>query len=202
MTEPGLRERKREATAQALAQAAFELAREHGVDGFVIDDVARRAGYSRRTFANHFSCKEEAIAMVAFRGVSEATIALGDLAADVPLLDALHEVLKAQLTTEAFVQMRELVALSGRYPSLEPYVFALQHRMRHSAQETLRIAARDRHPGIYAPLLFGAVYGAITAALEGALDVHVPDGASTAQPGSIDYEEFLELAFDYLRSGF
>ena len=70
------------------------------------------------------------------------------------------------------------------------------------AQETLRTAARDRHPGIYAPLLFGAVYGAISAALEGALDVHVPDGASTAQPGSIDYEEFLELAFDYLRSGF
>ena len=36
---------------------------------------------------------EEAIAMVAFRGVSEATIALGDLAADLPLLDALHEVI-------------------------------------------------------------------------------------------------------------
>ena len=95
-----------------------------------------------------------------------------------------------------------LASLRLQGPTGKLVLHTEQNRMRHSAQETLRIAARDRHPGIYAPLLFGAVYGAITAALEGALDVHVPDGASTAQPGSIDYEEFLELAFDYLRSGF
>ena len=65
MTTDSLREKKRRATAHALAQAAFDLALERGVDGFTIDEVATRAGYSRRTFANHYAGKEEAIAAVA-----------------------------------------------------------------------------------------------------------------------------------------
>ena len=47
----GLRDVKREATARALAQAAFDLAVERGLDGFTTDDIVSRAGYSRRTFA-------------------------------------------------------------------------------------------------------------------------------------------------------
>ncbi len=43
VTETGLREAKRNATAHSLAQAAFDLARECGLDGFTIDDVAARA---------------------------------------------------------------------------------------------------------------------------------------------------------------
>ncbi len=54
-----LRETKRRTTARALAQAAFDLAVERGVDSFTIDEVAARAGYSRRTFANHYAGKEE-----------------------------------------------------------------------------------------------------------------------------------------------
>ena len=38
------------------------LAVERGMDGFIVDDVVQQAGYSRRTFANYFSCKEEAVA--------------------------------------------------------------------------------------------------------------------------------------------
>lgn len=61
----GLREKKNLAVAHGLAQATFDLAVERGVDGFTIDDVAGRAGYARRTFANHYSCKEEAITALA-----------------------------------------------------------------------------------------------------------------------------------------
>jgi len=51
------------------------------------------------------------------------------------------------------------------------------------------------------PLLFGAVYGAVTAALEGTLDVRL-DGDSDAAPGAMDYTSFLDITFDYLRTGF
>ena len=81
-----MRDLKREATAQALAEAAFELTRERGLFGFVTADVVERAGYSRRTFANHFSCKEEAVAAVAFGGVDDASAILADLPDDLPLL--------------------------------------------------------------------------------------------------------------------
>jgi AcrR family transcriptional regulator len=195
-----LRERKREATAQALAQAAFELTRERGLSGFVTADVAERAGYSRRTFANHFSCKEEAVASVAFSGVEDASAILTALPADLPLLEALVALMRAQLATDTLVRMRELMAMARQYPSLEPYVLGVQQRMRHTAQELLGSVAGDRYPAVYVPLLFGAVYGAVMAALEGTLEVRL-DGESDVSPASMDYDSFLDITFDYLRRG-
>jgi AcrR family transcriptional regulator len=195
-----LRERKREATAQALAQAAFELTRERGLSGFVTADVAERAGYSRRTFANHFSCKEEAVASVAFSGVEDASAILTALPADLPLLEALVALMRAQLATDTLVRMRELMAMARQYPSLEPYVLGVQQRMPHTAQELLGSVAGDRYPAVYVPLLFGAVYGAVMAALEGTLEVRL-DGESDVSPASMDYDSFLDITFDYLRRG-
>ena len=196
----GLRDLKREATAQALAQAAFDLTRERGLYGFVTADVVERAAYSRRTFANHFSCKEEAVASVAFAGVDDASAILTALPADLPLLDALQVVMKEQFTTDTLVRMRELMAMARQYPTLEPYVLGVQQRMRNTAQELLGSVARDRYPAIYVPLLIGAVYGAVMAALEGTLDVHL-HGESDVTPASMDYSSFLDITFDYLRHG-
>ena len=197
----GLRDLKREATAEALAQAAFELTRERGLSGFVTADVVERAGYSRRTFANHFSCKEEAVASVAFGGVEDASAILTGLPADLSLLDALLAVMRTQFTADALVRMRELMAMARQYPTLEPYVLGVQQRMRHTAQDLLASVAGDRYPTVYVPLLFGAVYGAVMAALEGTLDVHL-GGESDLSSTSMDYSSFLDITFDYLRHGF
>ena len=196
----GLRDLKREATGQALAEAAFELTRERGLSGFVTADVVERAGYSRRTFANHFSCKEEAVASVAFGGVDDASAILVGLPADLPLLDALLAVMRAQFTEDTLVKMRELMAMAQQYPTLEPHVLRVQQRMRHTAQEVFGSVAGDRYPAIYVPLLFGAVYGAVMAALEGTLDVRF-GGESDLSSASMDYNSFLDITFDYLRRG-
>src|SRR5689334_20807034 len=102
MNKPSLRDIKREATAQALAKAAFVLARERGMDGFVVEDVVQQAGYSRRTFANHFSCKEEAVAMAAitFHTMEDAEIVLAGLPDDISPIDALYRLLQTQFTVE------------------------------------------------------------------------------------------------------
>jgi AcrR family transcriptional regulator len=60
-TEQGLRERKKEATRQALYEAALRLALEFGPDRITVDAIADRAGVSRRTFSNYFANKEEAL---------------------------------------------------------------------------------------------------------------------------------------------
>src|SRR5690606_18481887 len=100
MDKISLRAVKREATAQALSEAAFQLAREHGLDGFVVDDVAQRAGVSRRTFANYYACKEEAVAMavMAHHDVDEAQALLDAVPEDAGPLDVLRQLLKAQFT--------------------------------------------------------------------------------------------------------
>jgi AcrR family transcriptional regulator len=57
----GLRERKKEATREALHEAALRLAVQRGPDRVTIDDIADAASVSRRTFSNYFGSKDEAL---------------------------------------------------------------------------------------------------------------------------------------------
>lgn len=201
MTRAGLRERKREATAHALAEAAFDLAMTRGLDGFVIDDVAERAGYSRRTFANHYSCKEAAVASVAYASMEAATGALEDVSDAVPLLEATQTVLRLQLTTAALSRMREVMSLARAYPSLEPHVHHVQHRMRLEAEQRMLAVAAGRYPTLYVSLLCGAVYGMVSAALEGLVDVRLP-GDLPRRPSAMEFDDYLNDVFKHLRTGF
>ena len=201
MTRAGLRERKREATAHALAEAAFDLAMTRGLDGFVIDDVTERAGYSRRTFANHYSCKEAAVASVAYASMEAATGALDDVSDAVPLLEATQTVLRLQLTTAALSRMREVMSLARAYPSLEPHVHHVQHRMRLEAEQRMLAVAAGRYPTLYVSLLCGAVYGMVSAALEGLVDVRLP-GDLPRRPSAMEFDDYLNDVFKHLRTGF
>ena len=57
----GLRERKKEATRQALHEAAVRIASEHGLVRLTVEAIADAAVVSRRTFSNYFPNKEEAL---------------------------------------------------------------------------------------------------------------------------------------------
>jgi AcrR family transcriptional regulator len=57
----GLRERKREQTRHALADAALALFAERGYDATTIADIAERAGVSPRTFFTHHPSKEHVL---------------------------------------------------------------------------------------------------------------------------------------------
>lgn len=59
--QPGLRERKRLATRRAILLAAITVVRERGLEAATVDEIARIADVSPRTFFNYFSSKEEAI---------------------------------------------------------------------------------------------------------------------------------------------
>jgi AcrR family transcriptional regulator len=59
--ELGLRERKRRATKLSIQRAALQVVRERGLDGATVDEIARIADVSPRTFFNYFPTKEDAI---------------------------------------------------------------------------------------------------------------------------------------------
>ena len=58
---PSRRERKKQATRQALHEAAFTLAEERGLTGTTVEAIAERADVAPRTFFNYFTCKEDAV---------------------------------------------------------------------------------------------------------------------------------------------
>ncbi|MGN7453515.1 TetR/AcrR family transcriptional regulator [Paenibacillus pasadenensis] len=200
-----LRDLKKEATAHALAKAAFELALEKGLDGFVVEDVVQRAGYSRRTFANYFSCKEEAVAMIAmtFDGnVDEDQELHIDLAERLSPLDVLHRWLQARFTADLLGKVRELFTLSRRHPTLEPFILSVLKRLQAGAEEELRRYSADGRDIVYTHLLAGAVFGAVLPILDGTLKVRLPGDPEDRAPDAIPFEQHLETTFGYLKSGF
>lgn len=195
---------KKEATAHALADAAFELALERGLDGFVVDDIVQRAGYSRRTFANHFSCKEEAVAttVVTFKNVHEVEDLIASMPENTSPLDILYHLMKMQISAQFLWKMRELVSLSKRNPTLEPYILSLFLRLQISVQETLSNLSHGRYPEGYTHLLAGAVYGAVLPLLDGSFNVLLPGQSVAESPGAMTFDQYLDTMFGYLRNGF
>ncbi|WP_243726682.1 TetR/AcrR family transcriptional regulator [Actinocrispum wychmicini] len=91
----GLRERKKQATREALSMAALRLAIAHGIENVLVEDIAAAVDVSPRTFNNYFSSKYEAIW---WRELNRAMV-IGDLLrarpADEPLWDGItHAVLQ------------------------------------------------------------------------------------------------------------
>jgi AcrR family transcriptional regulator len=61
VVEPGLRERKKQRTRQAITDVAWHLFLERGFDGVSVAEIARRAEVSEATVFNYFPAKEDLV---------------------------------------------------------------------------------------------------------------------------------------------
>lgn len=202
MTDTGLREAKRRATAHGLALSAFDLAVERGVDGFTIDEVAARAGYSRRTFANHFSCKEQAIASLAVERLKQGLETMPPMPDDTPLLEWLLALARHQLSGGMLPLLRRLRLLADDHEGLEPYLADVQVQIRRTASEAVMARAGSGMSRLSARILVGAAYGALMSVLDGAAPLRFPGDPEPAAPGAVTLDEFVNTIFAHLRSGF
>ncbi|WP_258166521.1 TetR/AcrR family transcriptional regulator [Paenibacillus sp. PCH8] len=197
---------KKEATERALAGTAFELTIEHGLDGFTVEELVQKVGCSRRTFANYFTCKEEAVA----RGATSVpnTTELEHLLTEIPdnasLLDVLYNLIKMQLTTELIGRLHQLVALSQTYPVLEPHYLGAMHQMQTQAQDTLLDLSNGKYDEVYTYLLINAIYGTILPLIDGRLNVLLPGQTMSedTKADAVTFDQFLESVFGRLRTGF
>jgi AcrR family transcriptional regulator len=117
---PGLRERKKAATRQALYEAALRLAVERGPEAVTVEAIADEANVSRRTFSNYFASKEEAF----FHGEQVRTASLVELVRSRPPDEPPWRALTAATLT-GYADLRDVdprwlaqLQLIRRHPSL------------------------------------------------------------------------------------
>ncbi|WP_037869748.1 TetR/AcrR family transcriptional regulator [Streptomyces sp. SPB074] len=112
---PGLRERKKQATREALREAALRLAVERGPEQVRVEDIAEAAGVSARTYNNYFASREQAI-VSAVTADREARIAAAVTArpAGARLADAVTEAVAEQYTRTGERAERALLLLTTR----------------------------------------------------------------------------------------
>jgi AcrR family transcriptional regulator len=104
--QPSLRERRRTETTTSIADAALDLAIANGWDAVTVDEIAARAGISRRTFFNYFATKDEALFSNAVPW-SEQNLATFT-SSDGPVVDALELLFVARTSAEKHDRERSL----------------------------------------------------------------------------------------------
>ncbi len=153
MTTPGLRERKKRATREALRAAALRLALERGPDAVRVEDIAEAAGVSPRTYNNYFAGREQAIASaVAADREERVAAAVTARPADVRLADAVTDAVVEQYA-DTGAQAPEALLMVVARPALRaafldtaagiepPLAEAIAGRLGDAAPQTARVLA-------------------------------------------------------------
>jgi AcrR family transcriptional regulator len=155
----GLRERKKRATRDALAQAALELFVERGYDETTLAEIADAAGVSTRTIFAYFPSKE-AMLFSTFETMSHALAqALADRPAGTDALTALREFIlsSAHEKTELDHKLGQVIAAD---PTLSTHkrarIAQLQELLAAAIADDLRVGPDDLRPQVAAASLTAA----------------------------------------------
>jgi AcrR family transcriptional regulator len=177
----GLRERKKQATRDALREAALRLALERGAGNVRVDDIAEAAGVSPRTYNNYFASREQAIvaAVVANRDARIAA-AVAAQPPDVLLSDAVIEAVVTQYCDPRAHDPR-LLSLLTSHPPLRSAFLARATQIDDALSDVLaeRLGSTD---ALTPRVLATSVAAAIRIALRQWLE---PVGASGGSAGFV-----------------
>jgi AcrR family transcriptional regulator len=170
--QPGLRERKKQQTRDALTDAAFELFGDKGFEATTVDEIADAVTVSPRTFFRYFAAKDDVALGVVDDQYTVAFAAFDARPAGEPVVTALREAMvgtlraceagESTMSPERFACLMQMLSTS---PSLAARnVEQLTARMAELAQ---KVAARmgvdarsDPRPKLVAAVAMCAVQAA------------------------------------------
>jgi AcrR family transcriptional regulator len=139
----GRRASHRQETARRINTCAQQLAEQHGLDGFSMDDLADAAGVSRRTLFNYFPGKDAAVLgdpLELDPELTERFVAGGPTG---HLVDDMVALIEPALVSKTF--NREDIARGRRLLAAEPRLMAVAHERFTTvgAQVVELVAARE-----------------------------------------------------------
>jgi AcrR family transcriptional regulator len=162
---PGLRERKKQATREALRLAALRLAVEKGWEQVRVEDIAAEAGVSPRTFNNYFDSKDEAFLATAYDRGARMHAALAARSADEPLWAAVIEAVVHGFADEA-VDLRQARRIRPTPTLAAEQLKAIMVIERALAEGIARRIGVDVEHDLYPRLVAAAVISATRATVE------------------------------------
>lgn len=188
----GLRERKKRATRDALADTALRMAADRGFENVTVEAVTDAVGVSVRTFFNYFPCLEDAITRPAQDHAERTRRAVLDAPDELTALIALREAIGQELAhiEEDHERWELQMTVLRTSPSLLSGFLAAR-----GADERALIAAvaertdQDPESDLYPRLLAHVAIAAVRAAVE----LWVASGR-TRTFQSIYHEAFASLA--------
>lgn len=178
----GLRERKRAATHQRIADEAARLATDRGVSGTTVEEIAAAADIGRSTFFRYFDSKEIAVA----EGFTTPwlTMLVRALAEQPEELGPMEAVLSAFARFEGVVEddPRSIIrqtAMSQASPGLQAWTLHLFARCEEAIADTLAPRFTDLVPGDPRPRMTGAL---VMAAIRLSMDEWLASGGEGDLP--------------------
>lgn len=197
MTDPGLRERKKLRTREAIVDAALRLFEERGFDRVTIADIAEAADIAPRTFFGYFPSKDDVVFadfQVTLDGLSAR---LDDRSGDETAIDAIRAWIADRLEDVDVLDEREQCRkrLIGESEALAAHNRALMGRVEELLAEHIARDLGDQPGEVRPRMIASAVIGALTA-----LDVKGADG-SESPPTREEALVIIDEALTFLRGG-
>lgn len=182
--EMGLRELKKQMTRESIANAAFTLTLQKGLESVTIDEITRLAFVSPRTFSNHFTSKEEAVVSAGALDVRVLLAELAERPADEPPLQALCATFSTYLgarSLEEIEHLKQQQELAERYPTLQAARAAQDDHLEDAIREAIaERTGTDPTTSLYPWLVASAATSAVRAAFR--IWIGTGDGADRLTP--------------------
>jgi AcrR family transcriptional regulator len=169
---PGLRERKKQRTRQALIDAAARLYREKGFEGVTVAEIAHEADVAPRTFFGYFEAKEDVFLGRGDERLELLARTIRERERGEPILTAVRrELLRVRSAPEERLEARtpELAELL-RHPAIANRLRERWNRWEDMLAEAIAAdvgaGPEDPEPRVVAAALTGAIRVAAAAADE------------------------------------
>src|SRR5215218_2121204 len=197
MTEPGLRERKKQRTREAIVAAALKLFEERGFDQTTIADIAEAADIAPRTFFGYFPSKEDVVFADFQTTLDGLSAHLDGRAEDQTAIDAIRGWIGKRIEEMDVIDERESCRkrVIGETPALAAHNRALMGQVEELLAEQIARDLGDRPDDVRPRIIASSVIGALTA-----LDVKgTEDGESP--PTKQEALAMVDQALTFLQGG-
>jgi AcrR family transcriptional regulator len=204
MTDPGLRERKKQRTRETIVAAALQLFEERGFDQTTIADIATAADIAPRTFFGYFPSKEDVVFADFPETVAGLSARLDDRADDQTAIDAIRawidEVLEELDLRDERERCRKRVI--GQSEALAAHNRALMGQVEELLAGHIARDLGDRPDDVRPHMIASAVIGTLTALdVKGNDDGGSPPTREEASAMVDDALRFLQGGIEALRRG-